>query len=88
MLSAVSRRMSQVAALAQRLVWIDCEMTGLDLRKTDVVAEGPDIVIHQPESVLRNMEEWPRETFTQNGLLKKIRESTISLREAEDMVRH
>uniref|UniRef100_A0A7I4Y5G7 Exonuclease domain-containing protein n=1 Tax=Haemonchus contortus TaxID=6289 RepID=A0A7I4Y5G7_HAECO len=84
----------------QRLVWIDCEMTGLNHEKqtlveiativTDgdlnVVAEGPDIVINQPETVLRNMEEWPRETFSKNGLLQKIRESTVSLREAEDMV--
>ncbi|KAK5980697.1 Exonuclease rnase t and dna polymerase iii [Trichostrongylus colubriformis] len=100
MLSTVIRKMTQVVARDQRLVWIDCEMTGLNHEKqtlveiativTDqdlnVVAEGPDIVINQPESVLRNMEAWPRETFTKNGLLEKIRNSTVSLREAEDMV--
>ncbi|PIO60660.1 oligoribonuclease domain protein [Teladorsagia circumcincta] len=99
MLSAVIRRMSQLAAREQRLVWIDCEMTGLNHEKqtlveiativTDrdlnIVAEGPDIVIHQSEAVLRNMESWPRETFTENGLLKRIRESTVSMHEAEDM---
>ncbi|KIH54724.1 exonuclease [Ancylostoma duodenale] len=100
-----------------RLIWIDCEMTGLDVEKqtlveiativTDkdlnVVAEGPDIVIHQPENVLdvsrkarycdtsaENvldvMEEWPRQTFIKNGLLKKIRESRITLERAEEMV--
>ncbi|VDO33946.1 unnamed protein product [Haemonchus placei] len=98
MLSTVIRRMC--TAGEQRLVWIDCEMTGLNHEKqtlveiativTDgdlnVVAEGPDIVINQPEAVLRNMEDWPRETFSKNGLLQKIRESTVSLREAEDMV--
>ncbi|KAK6017499.1 oligoribonuclease domain protein, partial [Ostertagia ostertagi] len=91
--------MSQLAARDQRLIWIDCEMTGLNHEKqtlveiativTDgdlnIVAEGPDIVIHQPEAVLLNMERWPRETFSRNGLLRRIRESTISLREAEDM---
>ncbi|KAL6734602.1 hypothetical protein Aduo_005128 [Ancylostoma duodenale] len=83
-----------------RLIWIDCEMTGLDVEKqtlveiativTDkdlnVVAEGPDIVIHQPEEVLDLMEEWPRQTFIKNGLLKKIRESRITLERAEGMV--
>ncbi|XGW10633.1 hypothetical protein V3C99_012270 [Haemonchus contortus] len=98
MLSAVMRRV--LTAGEQRLVWIDCEMTGLNHEKqtlveiativTDgdlnVVAEGPDIIINQPETVLRNMEDWPRETFSKNGLLQKIRDSTVSLREAEDMV--
>ncbi|EYC28595.1 hypothetical protein Y032_0007g3304 [Ancylostoma ceylanicum] len=82
-----------------RLIWIDCEMTGLDVEKqtlveiativTDkdlnVVAEGPDIVIHQSEKVLDVMEEWPRQTFIKNGLLKKIRESNITLERAEEM---
>lgn len=92
--------MSRLANLEQRLVWIDCEMTGLDHEKqtlveiaaivTDqdlnIVAEGPDIVINQPESVLEKMEEWPRETFIKNGLLNKIRESKTNLKTAEDMV--
>ncbi|VDO22776.1 unnamed protein product [Heligmosomoides polygyrus] len=91
--------MSRLANLEQRLVWIDCEMTGLDHEKqtlveiaaivTDqdlnIVAEGPDIVINQPESVLEKMEEWPRETFIKNGLLNKIRESKTNLKTAEDM---
>lgn len=51
-----------------------------------IVAEGPDIVINQPESVLEKMEEWPRETFIKNGLLNKIRESKTNLKTAEDMV--
>ncbi|VDM53662.1 unnamed protein product [Angiostrongylus costaricensis] len=69
-----------------RLLWIDCEMTGLDHERqtlveiavilTDedlnVVAEGPNIVINQPEKVLNNMEGWPRRTFTKNGLLNRI----------------
>ena len=55
-----------------RLVWIDCEMTGLD-PSTDtilevaalvtegdltVVAEGPEVVVHQPDNVLDAMGEW------------------------------
>ncbi|VDK59620.1 unnamed protein product, partial [Cylicostephanus goldi] len=100
-LPALVRKMSSsVGEKAGRMIWIDCEMTGLDFEKqtlveiativTDkdlkIIAEGPDIVIHQSEKVLDRMEEWPRETFTKNGLLKRIRESTVSLSEAEDMV--
>lgn len=51
-----------------------------------VIAEGPDIVIHQPEKVLDVMEEWPRQTFIKNGLVKKIRESSVNLEQAEKMV--
>ncbi|KAJ1359152.1 Oligoribonuclease, mitochondrial [Parelaphostrongylus tenuis] len=91
--------MSQMVGKMGRLVWIDCEMTGLDHEKqrlveiavilTDkdlnIIAEGPDIVINQPEEVLDNMEDWSRRTFAENGLLSKIRESKIDMKQAEDM---
>lgn len=97
---SILRRMSQMAGRVGRLVWIDCEMTGLDHEKqtlveiavilTDddlnIVAEGPDIVIKQPEEVLNNMEDWPRKTFEENGLLSRIRESKIDMKKAEDMI--
>ncbi|CAB3398144.1 unnamed protein product [Caenorhabditis bovis] len=84
----------------QRIIWIDCEMTGLDFMKqtlceiaiivTDsdlkTVAMGPDIVIHQPKEVLDKMEEWPRKTFLENGLMSKIVNSSISLEQAEEKV--
>ncbi|KAJ1359697.1 hypothetical protein KIN20_018481 [Parelaphostrongylus tenuis] len=50
-----------------------------------IIAEGPDIVINQPEEVLDNMEDWSRKTFAENGLLSKIRESKIDMKQAEDM---
>lgn len=63
---------------AKRIVWVDLEMTGLDVDKdhileiaclvTDadlnVVATGPNIIIHQPEDILQNMDEW---CITQHG---------------------
>lgn len=79
------------------LIWLDMEMTGLD-PKTDVVleiatlvttaeleliAEGPDLVIHQPDSVLDNMSAWCIEHHGQSGLTAACRASTISLAEAE-----
>jgi oligoribonuclease len=79
------------------LVWIDLEMTGLDPRTdhileiatlvTDadlnVVATGPELVIHQPESNLAVMNEWSREHHAASGLLERVRSSKISLSEAE-----
>ena len=47
-----------------------------------VVAAGPDLVIHQPEGVLARMDDIVRTMHTASGLLKKIRSSTVSLAEA------
>ena len=78
------------------LVWMDLEMTGLD-HTTDViveiatlitddeleiVAEGPDLVIHQPEDVLARMEPIVVDMHTRSGLLDQIRASTVTLEEA------
>ncbi|CAJ0586723.1 unnamed protein product, partial [Mesorhabditis spiculigera] len=82
----------------KRFVWIDCEMTGLEPetqtlveiativtdQELNIIAEGPDIVIHQPEDVLEKMSDWCKLTFSQNGLTEKIRNSQISLQEAEN----
>jgi oligoribonuclease len=78
------------------LVWMDLEMTGLDHTSdviveiatlvTDddlhIVAEGPDLVIHQPDEVLANMDPFVFDMHTSSGLLDKIKSSTISLEQA------
>ena len=78
------------------LVWMDLEMTGLDATRdviveiativTDdelnIVAEGPDLVIHQDEEALANMEQIVIDMHTRSGLLTEIRASTITLEEA------
>ncbi|MFM8957515.1 MAG: oligoribonuclease [Actinomycetota bacterium] len=78
------------------LVWMDLEMTGLDPNvdviveiaslitddNLNVVAEGPDLVIHQPESVLGAMEPVVVTMHTESGLLTAIRESRTTLAEA------
>ena len=75
---------------------MDLEMTGLEPSKhviveiatlvTDdelnVVAEGPDLVIHQPEEALALMEPIVVEMHTKSGLLDAIRTSTVSLADA------
>jgi oligoribonuclease len=78
------------------LVWMDLEMTGLDHTSdviveiatlvTDdelqIVAEGPDLVVHQPDDVLDRMDPFVVEMHTRSGLLDQIRASTITLEEA------
>ena len=78
------------------LVWMDLEMTGLDHTSeviveiatliTDdelqVVAEGPDLVVNQPEEYLLKMDPFVVEMHTRSGLLDQIRSSTITLEQA------
>ena len=78
------------------LVWMDLEMTGLEpdrhviveiatiVTNDDlvVVGEGPDLVIHQPEAALAEMDQVVVDMHTSSGLLTAIRESTISLEDA------
>lgn len=79
------------------MVWIDLEMTGLDISRdriieiatliTDpdlqVVAEGPELVVHQPESLLAQMDEWNQQHHKASGLVDRVRQSTTSEADAE-----
>ncbi|SDI46393.1 oligoribonuclease [Ferrimonas sediminum] len=79
------------------LIWIDLEMTGLDPEQhciieiativTDaqlnVLAEGPVIAIHQPDSELAKMDQWCTDTHGNSGLTKRVQESAIAVAEAE-----
>jgi oligoribonuclease len=83
-----------------RLVWVDCEMTGLDLRRdalieiaalvTDselrVLDEGVDIVITAPEELLTGMQPVVQEMHAGSGLTEAVRASTITVAEAEQIV--
>jgi oligoribonuclease len=79
------------------LIWIDLEMTGLkpdtDLIiemativtdvNLQVVAEGPVIAIHQPDSVLDAMDDWNKRTHGASGLIARVRESKWTMASAE-----
>ena len=79
------------------LIWIDLEMTGLVPEKdiiieiatvvTDadlnVLAEGPSIAIHQNNKHLDSMDEWNTRQHTKSGLVQRVKESEISVNEAE-----
>jgi oligoribonuclease len=78
------------------LIWMDLEMTGLDESRhviveiatlvTDddlnIIAEGPNLVIHQPDEVMVHMDDFVTNMHTVSGLLEKIKTSTISEAEA------
>jgi oligoribonuclease len=83
-----------------RLVWIDCEMTGLDLRNdalieiavlvTDgdlaVLGEGVDIVIHADDAALAAMPDVVRDMHAHSGLTEEVRQSVVTVAEAEQRV--
>lgn len=51
-----------------------------------LLLQGPDIAIHHPESVLANMNAWCQEHHTKSGLVQRVRDSSISLEQAEQQV--
>lgn len=79
------------------LVWIDCEMTGLDPAKDtlleiatiitnydlDIIAHGPVIAIRQSEARLKAMDAWCRRTHKGSGLLDRVRSEGVSTADAE-----
>ncbi|GAB3699360.1 oligoribonuclease [Saccharopolyspora tripterygii] len=81
-------------------MWIDCEMTGLELGKdalieiaalvTDadlnILGEGVDIVIHADDEVLAGMPEVVRDMHDRSGLTEEVRASTVTLAQAEQQV--
>ncbi len=85
--------------MTDRLVWIDCEMTGLDLKRDalieiaclvtdsalDVLGRGLDLVIKPPAEALDQMEDVVREMHTASGLLNELA-AGVTLAEAQEQV--
>ncbi len=83
--------------MTQELVWLDLEMTGLDPKRhriieiatiiTDselnIIAEGPDLVVHAHDKILERMNDYVHEMHHRSGLLDEVRESKISIEDAE-----
>jgi oligoribonuclease len=82
------------------LLWLDMEMTGLDPERerpielavllTDgelnPVAEGPELVIHQPDELLAAMDAWNTEHHNGSGLVARVKASTVTEAEADAAV--
>jgi oligoribonuclease len=103
-----NRRMTDTSAPAaatlqkndQNLVWLDCEMTGLDPERDRIIEiavvvtgphlepriEGPVIAVHQSDAQLDLMDAWNKGTHGKSGLTDKVRASTVTEAEAERLV--
>lgn len=82
------------------MVWVDCEMTGLDARtdalievaalvtdsELNVLGTGVDVVIHASEEALASMPEVVVEMHARSGLTEAVRASTVSVAEAQRLV--
>lgn len=81
----------------ENLIWIDLEMTGLDTQRDtiieiatvvtnkqlEVLAEGPALAIHQPDSILNAMDEWNTRQHNMSGLIARVKSSRLSVAAAE-----
>jgi oligoribonuclease len=86
--------------MSDRLVWIDCEMTGLDLgsdllievaalvtdSELNVLGDGVDVVIGATEEQMSRMPDVVREMHASSGLTDEVLTSTVTLQEAEERV--
>ena len=78
-------------------VWMDLEMTGLDLEKESIIeiatiitdsqltfiAEGPNLVIHQKPKILKAMDDWNRTHHAKSGLTDLVKASKLTMKQAE-----
>ncbi|MEC8398631.1 MAG: oligoribonuclease, partial [Candidatus Thermoplasmatota archaeon] len=81
-----------------RMVWIDLEMTGLDLQRESIIeiatvvtdgdlnvlATGPNLAVSVPETLIEGMDEWNTRHHHQSGLVDRIRNEGVSAAEAEE----
>ncbi|MCS5480310.1 oligoribonuclease [Corynebacterium sp. YIM 101645] len=91
---------NNVARKNDRLVWVDLEMTGLDYERhviveiaalvTDanlhILGEGVDLVVHATEEELAEMDDFVTNMHETSGLTEQIRQSTVTMAQAEDAV--
>lgn len=82
------------------LVWLDCEMTGLNPQTERIIEiavvvtgpslepriEGPVLVIHQSDELLDKMDAWNKGTHGRSGLIDKVQSSTLSEAQAEQEI--
>ena len=95
-----SAALPDLAKSDQNLVWLDCEMTGLDPHTERIIeiavvvtgpqlaprVEGPVLVVHQSDELLGKMDAWNKGTHGRSGLIDKVRASTLVEAEAEQQI--
>lgn len=84
----------------QNLVWLDCEMTGLNPELDRIIEiavivtdaqltcrlEGPVLVVHQSDALLDGMDKWNKSTHSKSGLIDKVKASTLTEDEAQEQL--
>ncbi len=84
----------------QNLIWLDCEMTGLNPEHDRIIEialivtdpllvqriEGPVLVIHQSDALLDGMDKWNKGTHGKSGLIDKVKSSTLTEDEAQEQL--
>jgi oligoribonuclease len=84
----------------QNLIWLDCEMTGLDPENDRLIEiavivtgadltpriEGPVLAIHQSDTQLDKMDAWNKGTHGRSGLIDKVKASTVTEAQAEQQI--
>ena len=100
MSTAINTAPTVLGKTDQNLIWLDCEMTGLDpevdrLIEIAVIVtgaelqpriEGPVLVIHQSDEQLDKMDAWNKGTHGRSGLIDKVKASTVTEAEAEQEI--
>jgi oligoribonuclease len=95
--NAVQTPAAELARNDLNLVWLDCEMTGLDPEVDRIIeiavvvtgpqleprVEGPVFAIHQSDQQLDQMDAWNKGTHGKSGLIERVKASTVSEAQAE-----
>jgi len=98
--TALSPVASVLAKSDLNLVWLDCEMSGLDPERErlleiavivtnpdlSVRIEGPVLVIHQSDELLSKMDAWNKGTHGKSGLIDKVKASTLTEEQAQEQL--
>jgi oligoribonuclease len=98
--NAVTEASIALARSDQNLVWLDCEMTGLNPEVDRIIeiavvvtgpnleprVEGPVFAVHQSDEQLDKMDAWNKGTHGKSGLIDRVKASTITEAEAEEQL--
>lgn len=91
---------ARMAENRSHIVWVDLEMSGLNIdtdhilemaclitdKDLNIVAEGPELIIHQSNEILDSMDDWCKEHHGESGLTESVKKSEISLVKAEEIM--
>jgi oligoribonuclease len=96
----VSTQPSALAKSDQNLIWLDCEMSGLDPERERLLEiaviitgphltpriEGPVLIIKQSDELIAGMDAWNQGTHKRSGLIDKVKSSTLNEAQAEEII--